>query len=115
MKNIFAKILTTLTILVIAFTIFSCVSDARFAQVASLPDTHKRIVFYNDVTRKRVMILEGRCVIRNIHKRIIVDCKTSDVKDKTYFFGLSDNITYFVEEIDSQKVSAYHHKVIWEP
>lgn len=34
---------------------------------------------------------------------------------KKHFLGLSDNVTYFVEQIDGANVSANHYKVVYKP
>ena len=44
-----------------------------------------------------------------------VTCKTGDDEYKKHFLGLSDNVTYFVEQIESKNVSVYNYKVIFKP
>lgn len=34
---------------------------------------------------------------------------------KKHFLGLSDNVTYFVEQLEAKDVSTYHYKVIFKP
>ncbi len=34
---------------------------------------------------------------------------------KKYFLGLSDNVTYFVKQVDGADVSTYHYKLIFKP
>lgn len=42
-------------------------------------------------------------------------CKTDSDTYKKHFLGLSDNVSYFVEQMDSTKVDAYHYKVVFKP
>ena len=42
-------------------------------------------------------------------------CKTGKGKYKKHFLGLSDNVSYFVEQLDSSKVSTSHYKVVFKP
>ena len=42
-------------------------------------------------------------------------CKVSPTQYKKHFLGLSDNVSYLVEQIDGATVSAYHYKVIFKP
>ena len=34
---------------------------------------------------------------------------------KKHFLGLSDNVTYFAEQIDSKNVDKYHYRLIFKP
>jgi len=42
-------------------------------------------------------------------------CKTGPTEYRKHFLGLSDNVTYFAEQIGSAQVSVYHYKVIFKP
>ena len=44
-----------------------------------------------------------------------VTCKTSPTEYKKHFLGLSDNVTYFVEQIDAIGVDPYHYRVVFRP
>jgi hypothetical protein len=34
---------------------------------------------------------------------------------KKHYLGLSDNVTYFIEQTDAKYEDAYHYKVIFRP
>ncbi len=78
---------------------------------------NRRIVFYNGVTGEYILVVEGRCSLGNNDSagQLSVTCKTGEDQYKKHFLGLSDNVTYFAEQIDSAEVSAYHYKVIFKP
>jgi len=44
-----------------------------------------------------------------------VTCKTGQDTYKKHFLGLSDNVTYFSEQIESKDVSVDHYKVVFKP
>jgi len=44
-----------------------------------------------------------------------VTCKTGPDKYKKHFLGLSDNVTYFAEQLEPMPVGVYHYRVIFKP
>jgi len=78
---------------------------------------NRRIVFYNGITDSYMLTIEGLCSLGNDDKpgQLTVTCKTGAAEYKKHFLGLSDNVTYFVEQLDAAKVSPYHYKVIFRP
>jgi hypothetical protein len=77
----------------------------------------RRIVFYNGITGEYMMELEGLCALGNNDppRELSVTCKVGPDRYKKDFLGLSDNVTYFVEQIDSATVSKYHYTVVFKP
>lgn len=75
------------------------------------------MVFYNGVTGEYILSVEGLCSIGNgdTAKRVSVTCKTGPDAYKKHFLGLSDNVTFFAEQLDQKKVSTYHYRVIFKP
>lgn len=64
-----------------------------------------------------MLVIEGKCALGNQDQanRLTVTCKTGDEQYKKHFLGLSDNVTFFVEQLESKNVSAYHYKVTFKP
>ncbi len=98
-----------------------CDNDARVAsrnlsQAADMFEINRRIVFYNGITGDYMLSLEGRCSFdaQNANK-LDVTCKTGPKEYKKHSLGLSDNVTYFSEQLDGEDVSVYHYKVIFKP
>lgn len=52
---------------------------------------------------------------RSTAGQLSVTCKTGESAYKKHFLGLSDNVTYFVEQVEAANVSAYHYRVIFKP
>jgi hypothetical protein len=75
----------------------------------------RRIVFYNGITDKYMLTIEGRCSIEPGDRKLEVTCKTGPDTYKKHYLGLSDNVTYMVEQLDSAKVSPDHYTVIFKP
>ena len=44
-----------------------------------------------------------------------VTCKTGDNEYKKHYLGISDNMAYFVEQMDASSVDTFHYKVAFRP
>lgn len=116
------KILVSLFSLCALVFIGAGCSDADIAshnlsQDADNFKIERRIVFYNGITGDYMLSIEGRCSLGNSDpaKQLSVTCKTGENAYKKHFLGLSDNVTYFVEQIEARDVSVYNYKVIFKP
>lgn len=106
-------------------SLVACSSDADVAssnlsKAADNFEIQRRIVFVNGITDKYLMVIEGLCSLGNSDKagELSVTCKVSDKNGgeyKKHFLGLSDNVTYFVEQIDAAHVDPYHYRVVFKP
>lgn len=79
----------------------------------------RRIVFFNGITDKYLLEIQGLCSVETSESALggslEVTCKTGPSTFKKHFLGLSDNVSFFVEQLDSAMVSTYHYKVIFKP
>lgn len=112
------KVLLAATLLVVA----GCTSDAHVAssnlsRAADNFEITRRIVFYNGITGEYMLSIEGLCSLgsANETKAVTVTCKTGPSEYKKHFLGLSDNVTWFAEQIDSAKASQYQYRVVFKP
>ena len=62
-----------------------------------------------------MLTIEGRCSIEDQKNQLEVICKTGLENYKKHFLGLSDNVTYFAEQLEFAKASAYHHRITFKP
>ncbi len=117
------KILKTTALMAIALiallSVTGCESDAEVAArnisvEAGMFKINRRIVFLNGITDSYILVIEGRCGVEHAEK-LAVTCKTGEDAYKKHYLGLSDNVTYFVEQLEDAEVSAYHYKVIFKP
>lgn len=77
----------------------------------------RRIVFVNGITDKYLLSIEGLCSITKDKEdnQLEVTCKTGEDGYKKHFLGISDNVTYFVEQMDASSVDTFHYKVAFRP
>lgn len=77
----------------------------------------RRVVFVNGITDKYLLSIEGLCSITkdNEDQQLEVTCKTGEGEYKKHYLGISDNVTYFVEQMDASSVDTFHYKVAFRP
>jgi uncharacterized membrane protein YciS (DUF1049 family) len=121
MKKLIVLVLSIISLAVVAVTV-GCSTDAEMAshnlsKAADQFQINRRVVFYNGITDTYMLTVEGRCSIKSdtLDKQLELTCKTSDTTYKKHFLGLSDNVTYVVEQLDAAAVDVYHYKVIFKP
>ena len=118
--NIKTKLLVGASLLTAVFGMAGCSSDATIAsqnisKAADMFEIDRRIVFLNGITDTYLLSIEGKCSIEDQQNQLEVTCKTGPGAFKKHFLGLSDNVTYFAEQLDDASVSTYHYKVIFKP
>ncbi len=111
-----------LSLLAFVMLTAACEKDADVASrnlstAADMFEINRRVVFYNGITGEYIFVVEGRCSLGNFDMtgRLSVTCKTGPNAYKKHFLGLSDNVTFFAEQMEAQDVSVYHHRVIFKP
>ena len=114
------KIGTMLAAAVLFIGLSACSKDADVASenlstAADQFELERRIVFFNGITDTYLLSLEGKCSIKDEGNQLEVTCKTGDNAFKKHFLGLSDNVSYFVEQTDAANVDVYHYRVIFKP
>ncbi|MGD7046959.1 hypothetical protein FZC83_01870 [Rossellomorea marisflavi] len=77
----------------------------------------RKVVFFNGITDKDLLIIEGRCSLGNqdSDRRMTVTCKTGKDQYKKHYLGLSDNVSFFAEQLEAKKEDPFHYKVIIRP
>lgn len=77
----------------------------------------RRIVFYNGITGEYMLVMTGLCSIGNDNtdREVSITCKTGPDQYKKNFLGLSDNVTYFAEQIEATTASPYFYEVVFKP
>lgn len=102
--------------------LFGGCSDASVASnnlstKADMFEIQRRIVFYNGITGEYMLEINGLCALgnRDAPGELSVTCKVGQDSYKKHFLGLSDNVTYFVEQIESSSVSEYFYQVVFKP
>lgn len=108
-----------------AGTLAGCATQAdgvsyNLSQEAEKFQVLRRIVFFNGITDKYLLELQGYCAVDTgdnsaLAGALEVTCETGKGTYKKHYLGLSDNVSYFVEQMDAKNVSAYHYQVNFKP
>ena len=92
------------------------IASRNLSKAADNFEVVRRIVFYNGITDTYILTIEGRCSIYdNRSGQLEVTCKVGPDSYKKHFLGLSDNVTYFAEQLESSSVSPNHYRVTFKP
>lgn len=93
------------------------VASTNLSTAADQFKIERRVVFFNGITDTYLLSIEGLCSLGNNdkEKELSVTCKVGDGKYKKHFLGLSDNVSYFVEQLEPSSVDTYHYRVIFRP
>ena len=115
MKKIIAAMLGM--VLVLAACSDADVASRNLSQAADQFEVLRRVVFYNGINGEYMLTIEGYCSLGNYDDtdELTVTCKVGPGEYKKHFLGLSDNVTYFVEQINGNNVSTSHYRVIFKP
>lgn len=115
------KIKITILSVLAAIVVSGCsdadVASYNLSKSADSFEVERRIVFFNGITDTYLLEIQGKCSLGNNDspKRLSVTCKTGHNRYKKHFLGLSDNVSYLVEQTSSKNVSAYHYRVTFKP
>ena len=114
LKNI---IFALLSLLLLNGCTDSQIVSKNLSKASDMFQINRRVVFYNGITDKYILSIEGFCSIEKdkADNQLEVTCKTGNDQYKKHYLGISDNVTYFVEQLEDVNVSAYHYKVIFKP
>ena len=115
-KRIIIVLISTLLILT-ACQREADVASYNVSAAADQFEVYRRVVFFNGITDTYLLSIEGLCSLGNYDDggELTVTCKTGPTSYKKHFLGLSDNVTYFVEQLEPAQVSVYRYRVIFRP
>jgi len=77
----------------------------------------RRVIFYNAITDQIMFEMVGNLSIDTSenHKELAVTVKLGENEYRKHYLGLSDNVTYIVEQLDYSDVSRYHYELVFKP
>ncbi|UIF90932.1 hypothetical protein [Cupriavidus sp. UYPR2.512] len=95
----------------------SRVASQSLATAADNFELNRRIVFYNGITADYILTIEGLCSKDDTSesRKLSITCKTGPNTFKRHLLGLSDNVTYFVEQLDAAPANVYRYRVVFKP
>jgi hypothetical protein len=96
------------------------VASRNLSRAAENFEIQRRVVFYNGITGEYILTIEGLCNKDVNHdsgseRKLSIVCLTGPNEYKKHLLGLSDNVTYFIEQVDSVNVDVYHYRVFFKP
>lgn len=114
------KYLLIVSLVVLLFLAGCTAADLASNNLSRAADSFevtRRIVFYNGITGDYILQVEGLCSIGNydVQGEISITCKVGPTEYKKHYLGLSDNVTYFAEQIEAVEANIYHYRVIFRP
>jgi hypothetical protein len=116
------SILAVVTTLTFGLALPSCApeSDVAAYNVSTAAhnfEVNRRAIFYNGITGDYILTIEGLLSVKEseTQKRLEVIVKTGPKTYKKHYLGLSDNVTYFVEQLDPVTADPFHYRVIFRP
>lgn len=114
------RLLTLLIALVLTAVACSTEADVASSNLSKAADQfeiERRVIFYNGITDTYMLVIEGLCSIEADTQDIQLEvvCKIGNDTYKKHFLGLSDNVSYFVEQLEPAEVDVYHYRVIFRP
>lgn len=117
MKKFFAACVLGSTFLLSGCPSDSDVVSHNLSKESDNFNIDRRIVFYNGITGDYMLQIEGRCSRDNssTEKVLGIVCQVGPNEYKKHMLGLSDNVTFFIEQVNGIEVSKYHYKVIFKP
>lgn len=101
-----------------------CATDAdrashNLSQAADNFEITRRVVFYNSITSEYMLEIQGLCSLGGATalpgRAITVTCKTGPAEYKKHYLGLSDNVTYFAEQVAAAPANVYYYRVTFKP
>lgn len=105
-----------------ALLVAGCSNDADVAsrnlsQAADNFEINRRVIFVNGYTGDYMLVIEGLCALGagTSAKSVTVTCKVGQGNYKKHVLGLSDMVTYFVEQLEPAKVGTSFYRVTFKP
>ena len=117
------KLIGFLSAILMIGVLAGCVDDTEadvvsenLSKSADSFKVQRKVVFFNGITDKYLLSVEGLCSLdASSAKKISITCKVGDDMYKKHYLGLSDNVSYFVEQTDAKYENKFHYKVVFRP
>lgn len=108
------------TLFAVAFLVACSDADIASKNITKAADNFevsRRIVFYNGITGEYILTVEGLCSLGSAERTnsLTVTCKTGASEYKKHFLGLSNNVTFFAEQVEENSVNPYAYRVVFKP
>lgn len=91
------------------------VASRNLSKAADNFEIARRVVFYNGITGEYILSVQGLCSVSDGGRSVSFTCKDSNGGYVKHMLGLSDNVTYFSEQLSAHDVSVYNYRVTFKP
>ena len=108
-----------------ALILTGCTSDAdtasyNLSQAAEQFEIERRVTAINGITDEPMLIVEGRCSVEagagtGVANALEITCRVGPNEYMKHYVGLSDNVSYVVQQLGTADASVYHHRVLIKP
>lgn len=118
MRNLKKTVSYSICMMLAAFMVGCTDADVASNNLRTAADQfeiYRRVVFYNGITDNYILSVEGYCSIKDQGGQLEVLVKTKDGQFMKHHLGLSDNVTYFSEQLKSENISSDQYRVIFKP
>lgn len=108
-------------VVIVAFVLVGCTEanrvDYNITEEAENFNVYRRVTVINCIKGDTLFSIEGRMNIKadTQDNQLELTVEVGDEKYKKHFIGLSDNVTYTVEDISGSEVSKYHYEINYNP
>lgn len=124
------SIIAVMLLMIVALLVAGCghsdadIASKNLSKAAEQFEVYRRIVGINGITDKYLVVINGWCSVETtdsgLQGALEVICKVGEEKDgkiqvKKTYLGLSDNVSYSVEQPNSIGVSKTHYRLIFKP
>lgn len=122
MKKNVHRIIFMIIAIVCIIGIFTACTEAKrvnsnISKEAENFNVYRRVTVINCIQGDTLFSVEGRMNITadTADKQLELIVEVEDGVYKKHFIGLSDNVTYTVEDISGAEVSKYHYEINFNP
>lgn len=92
------------------------VVSANLSVAADNFEINRRVVFYNGITGEYILTIEGLCSLdASGMPKVSITCKTGANEYKKHYLGVSNNVTWFIEQLEPAPVGQYRYRVTFKP
>lgn len=116
-KSLMWVSLSLLVILILSGCSDAMVTSTNLSRAADQFEIYRRVVFYNGITDEYMLVVEGysSIAVDREDNQLELTVKTGSDQYVKHFLGLSDNVTYFAEQIEPANVDDGRYHVIFKP
>lgn len=93
------------------------VASHNISKAADNFEVNRRVVMFNVMKGDYLLEIKGACSIKvdEVEDQLEVICKTGKDEYVKDFLGLNSHVSYFVEQGEPVKASAYHYRKTFKP